>query len=95
MNQKLNINLGLSTEYYWQTDRLSEPAVQTLKQYLCIYYHNRQNRLQALLPLAEFVYNTIAITTYKLSLHGSLYAFDLCAIQLDNDDELSSPVIEQ
>ena len=43
LNQKLNINLHLSTAYHLQTDGLSKQAVQTLKQYLCIYCHNRQN----------------------------------------------------
>ena len=44
LNRKLNINLCLSTAYHLQTDGISERAVQTLKQYLRIYCHNRQNR---------------------------------------------------
>ena len=40
LNRKLNINLRLSTAYHPQTDGLSEPAVQTLKQYLRIYCHH-------------------------------------------------------
>ena len=51
LNRKLNINLRLSTAYHPQTDGLSEGAVQTLKQYLRIYCHNRQNRWRAWLPL--------------------------------------------
>ena len=41
LNRKLNINLRLSTAYHPQTDGLRERAVQTLKQYLRIYCHNR------------------------------------------------------
>ena len=44
LNRKLNILLRLSTPYHLQTDGLSERAVQTLKQYLRIYCHDRQNR---------------------------------------------------
>ena len=47
LNQKLNINLRLSTGHHPQTDGLSERAVQTLKQYLRIYCHDRQNRWRA------------------------------------------------
>ena len=43
LNRKLNINLCLSTAYHPQIDGLSEQAVQTLKQYLCIHCHNSQN----------------------------------------------------
>ena len=43
LNQKLNINLRRSSAYYPQTDGLSERAVQTLKQYIWTYCHNRQN----------------------------------------------------
>ena len=44
LNRKLNINLRLSTAYNLETDGLNERAVQTLKQYLCIYCHDRQIR---------------------------------------------------
>ena len=44
LNQNLNNNLRLSTAYHQQTDGLSERAVQTLKQYLYIHCHDRQNR---------------------------------------------------
>ena len=44
LNRMLNINLCLSTAYHPQTDGLSKRAVQTHKQYLRIYCHNRQNR---------------------------------------------------
>ena len=72
LTRKLYINLRLSTTYHPQTDGLSEQAVQTLKQYLRIYYHNRQNRWQAWLPLAEFSYHTTATTTHILSPYRSL-----------------------
>ena len=95
LNRKVHINLRLSTAYYPQTDGLSERVVQTLKQYLCIYCHNRQNRWQAWLPIAEFAYNTTATTTNKLSPYRSLYSFDPRTIHLDNDYELSSPAAEE
>ena len=47
LNRKLNIKLRLSTAYHPQTDGLRERAVQTNKQYLRIYCHNRQNRSRA------------------------------------------------
>ena len=83
--RKLNINLRLSTAYHPQTDGLSEQAVQTLKQYLPIYCHHIQNRWRAWLPVAEFVYNTTATTTHKLSTYRSLYGFDPCTMHLDNN----------
>ena len=95
LNQKLNINLRLSTTYNSQTDGLSERAVQTRKQYLCIYCHHRQNRWWAWLPLTEFAYITAASTTHKLSPYRSLCAFDPCTIHVDNDYELSSPAAEE
>ena len=95
LNRKLNINLRLFTTYHSQTDGLSERAVQTLKQYLCIYCHDWQNRWQAWLPLAKFAYNTTATTTHKLSPYRSLYGFDPRTIHLDNDYKLSSPATEE
>ena len=44
LNCNLNINLRLATAYHPQTDGLSERPVQTRKQYLRIYCHDRQNR---------------------------------------------------
>ena len=95
LNRKLNINLRLSTAYHPQTDGLSERAVQTLKQYLRIYCHDRQNGWQASLPLAEFAYHTTATSTHKLSPYRSLCGFDPRTIHLDNDYELSSPAAEE
>ena len=43
LNRKLNIHVHLSTTYHPQTDGLRERAVLTLKQYLRIYYYDRQN----------------------------------------------------
>ena len=93
-NRKLNINLRLSTTYHPQTDGLYERAVQTLKQYLGIYCHDRQNRRQAWLPLAEVAYNTTATTTKGYSPYRSLYGFDPRTIHLDKDYEVSSPAAE-
>ena len=95
LNQKLNINLRLSAAYHLQTDGLSERAVQTRKQYLCIYCYERQNHWRAWLPLPEFAYNTTATTTYKLYPYRSLYGFDTRTIHLDNDYELSSLAAEE
>ena len=95
LNRKLNINLRLSTTYHPQTDGHRERAVQTLTQYLRIYCHDRQNRWQAWLPLAEFAYNTTSATTHGYSPYRSLYGFDPRTIHLDNDYELSSPAAEE
>lgn len=54
LNKKLDIHLRLSTVHHPQTDGLSERAIQTLKQYLRIFCHDRQNRWVKWLPLAEF-----------------------------------------
>ena len=74
---------------------LSERAVQTLKQYLRIYCHDRQNRWRAWLPLAEFAYNSTSTTTHGYSPYRSLYGFDPRTIHFDNDYELSSPAAEE
>ena len=95
LNRKLKINLLLSTAYYPQTDGLSERAVQTLKQYLRIYCHVRQNRWRACLPLAELAYSTTSTTTHSYSPYRSLYGFNPRTIHLDNDYELSSPAAEE
>ena len=95
MNRKDNNNLQLSTAYHPQTDGLSDRAVKTHKQYLRIYYHNRQNRWLAWLPIAEFTYNTRATMTHTFSPHRSLFGFDPCTMHLDNDYELSSPAAEE
>lgn len=44
LNKKLDISLRLSTAHHPQTDGLSERAIQTLKQFLWIYCHDRQTR---------------------------------------------------
>ena len=95
LNRKLNINLRLLTAYHPQTDVLSERAVQTLKQYLRISCHDRQDCWQARLPLAEFAYNTTTTTTHGYSAYRSLYGFDPCTIQLDTVYELSSLAAEE
>ena len=58
LNKKLDIGLRLSTAHHPQTDGLSERAIQTLKQYLRIYCHNRQDQWVRWLPLAQFAYNS-------------------------------------
>ena len=44
LNKALDVRLRLSTAHHPLTDGLSERAVQTLKQYLRIYCHDRQQR---------------------------------------------------
>ena len=95
LNQKLTSNLCLSTTYYPQTDGRCERAVQTRKQYLCIYCDDRQYRWPAWLPLAEFAYNTTSTTTHGYSHDRRLYGLDRCTIHLDNDCELYSLAPEQ
>ena len=95
LNGKLNMNLRLCTAYHPQTDGLSERAIQTLKQYLCIYCHDRQNRWRGWLHLTKLAYNTIATTIHKLSPSRSLDGFDLCTIHLNKDYKLCSPAAEE
>ena len=95
LNWTCNINLRLSTTYYPQTDGLREGAVQTLKQYLRICCHDRQNHWRACLPLAELAYNTRVTTTHKLSPYRSLRGFDSWTIHLDNDYEPYSRAVEE
>ena len=95
LNQKLNINLCLSTVYHRQTDALSEHAVQTLMQYLHIYYHDGENCWRAWLPVAGFAYNTTATMTHKLWPYRSLYGFDSWSIHLNDNYKLLSPTIEE
>ena len=52
LNKKVDIRLRLSTVHHSQTDSLSERAIQTLKQFLRIYCHDRQHRWVQWLPLA-------------------------------------------
>ena len=93
LNKKLDIGLHLSTPYHPQTDGLTEQAIQTLKQYLCIFYHDRQNRWTVWLALAEFAYNTTkAIHSY--SPYRALYGFDLWPIQINNKP-VASPAAEE
>ena len=75
LNDKLCIGLRLSTAHHPQTDGLSERAIQTLKQYLRIFCHDRQNRWARWLPLAEFAYNSTS-STHGYSPFRSLYGFD-------------------
>jgi len=95
INKSLGINLRLSTAYHAQTDRLAEWAVQTLKQCLQIYCHDRQHWWRTWLPLAKFAYNTANTSTHKYSPYGSLYGFDPRTIHVSDDHEFSSPTAEE
>ena len=57
-NKALDIRLRPSTAHQPQTDGLSERAIQSWKQYLRIYCHDRQRHWARWLPLAEFAYNS-------------------------------------
>ena len=50
LNKALDIRLRLSLAHHPQTDGLSERAIQSLKQYLRIYCHDRQKRWARWLP---------------------------------------------
>jgi len=95
LNKKLGIILRLSTAYHPETDRLNERAVQTLKQYLRIYCHDRQSRWHAWLPLAGFAYNTATTSTHKYSPYQSLYGFNSKTMPLSDDFEFLSPAAEE
>ena len=95
LNRKLDVLLRLSTAHHPQTDGLSERAVQTLKQYLRIYTHDRQDRWVRWLPLAEFAYNSTVTSTHGYSPFRSLYGFDPQTIHVVDDYQLSSPAAEE
>ena len=94
LNKALDVRLRLSTAHHPQTDRLSERAIQSLKQYLRIYCHDRQNRWARWLPLAEFAYNSSPHSVTKLSPMFSLYGFEPRGIQVVDDGEMASPAAE-
>ena len=93
LNKKRYIGLRLSTAYHPQTDGLSEHAIQTLKQYLRIFYHDQQYRWATWLALAEFAYN-MATTSYGYSSQHVLYGFHPHPIQV-NDKPVSSSAAEE
>src|SRR6187402_2230712 len=93
LNDKLGIGLRLSTAHHPQTDGLSERAIQTLKQYLRIFCHDRQNTWVRWLPLAEFSHNSTA-TTHGYSPFRSLYGFDPRTIHV-SDEPTASPAAKE
>ena len=95
LQHKLHINLRVSTAYHTEPDRLSEKGVQTRKQYLHIYCHDRHNHWRAWLTLAEFAYHTTSTTTHEYSRYRSLHGFDPRTIHLDHDYELTSPAVAE
>ena len=94
LNKALDVHLRLSTAHHPQTDGLSERAIQSLKQSLRIYCHDRQQRWARWLPLAEFAYNSSPHSVTKLSPMLSLYGFEPRGIQVNNDSEMASPAAE-
>ena len=93
LNDKLGIGLRLSTAHHPQTDGLSERAIQTLKQYLRIFCHDRQDRWARWLPLAEFAHNSTS-TTHGYSPFRSLYRFDPRTIHV-SEAPSASPAAEE
>ena len=55
---KQGIKTAALTAYYPQTDGQTERLNQTLEQYLRHYVNYTQNNWAALLPVAQFAYNT-------------------------------------
>ena len=94
LNKALDIRLRLSTAHHPQTDRLSQRAIQSLKQYLRIYCHDRQRRWANWLPLAEFAYNSSSHSVTKLSPVFAMYGFEPRDIQVQDDSEIASPAAE-
>ena len=87
--------MRLSTAYHPQTDDLSERAVQTLKQYLRIFCHDRQNRWVAWLALAEFAYNSTP-STHGYSPFHALYGFQPRTIHLSEEEiDITAPAAEE
>ena len=96
INLKLDIKLRLSTAYHPQTDRLSKRAVQTLKQYLRIFCHDRQNRWVAWLALAEFAYNSTPMSIHAYSPFHVLYGFQPRTIHLSEEEvDITAPAAEE
>ena len=94
LNKALDVRLRLFTAHHPQTDGLSERAIQSLKQYLRIYCHDRQKRWARWLPLAEFAYNSSPHSVTKLSPMFSLYGFEPRGIQVNKDSDMASPAAE-
>ena len=96
LNKKLDIGLRLSTAHHLQTDGLSERAIQTLKQYLRIYCHDRQDRWVRWLPLAQFAYNSTTHTsTHRYTPFAAAYGWNPRAIQVGNPaNEADNPAAE-
>ena len=76
LNKALDVRLQLSTAHHPQTDGLSERSVQSLKQYLRRYCHDRQRRWVRWLPLSEFAYNSSPHSITKLSPMFAMYGFE-------------------
>ena len=92
LNKVLDIQLCLSTAHHPETDGLSERAIQSLKQYLQLYCHDRQRRWARWLLLAKFAYNSSSHSVTKLSPMFAMYGFEPRGIQVQDDSEMASPV---
>ena len=71
----LRVEQGLSTAYHPQTDGQSEWANQRVEQYLCIYGNTHQNNWPSLLPMAQFMHNTLPNVTMGQTPCNLLYGF--------------------
>ena len=93
LNKKLDVGLHLSTAHHPQTDGLTERAIQTLKQFLRIYCHDRQERWRRWLPLAQFAYNSTAHSSHGYTPFTSAYGWNPRAILVNNED-MENPAAE-
>jgi len=71
----LQVKLNGSTAFHPETDGQTERVNQTLEQYLRSYCSYQQDDWVSLLPLAEYVYNTLASESSKLSPFEINYGF--------------------
>jgi RNase H-like domain found in reverse transcriptase/Reverse transcriptase (RNA-dependent DNA polymerase)/Integrase zinc binding domain/Integrase core domain/Chromo (CHRromatin Organisation MOdifier) domain/Retroviral aspartyl protease len=73
---RLNIASNFSTAYHPQSDGQTERVNQVLEQYLRSYIHYRQDDWAALIPLAEFAYNSAPHSSTKVSPFFANYGFE-------------------
>ena len=93
--KQLNVNLGLSTAYHPQTDKLCKHEVQKHQQYISIYCYKRQNQWLVWLPLLAFAYYIKATTTHKLYQYRSIYSLDPHTNNVNNRYQLSTSCSEE
>lgn len=73
--ESLSIQQHLSTSYHPQTDGQSERVNQSLEQYLRMYVNYDQSNWCHLLPVAEFVYNSMPHSSINVSPFFANYGY--------------------